>query len=1212
MQWQYRTDSPQRGTSSRLRRIGGLVVTAVMALTIASAGHAGISDINPDTSDSGNANASSGGRVNGLANASGNNQIYYAASEYGGIFKTTDGGNNWARLNAHLPVMAWDVETDPSNNDRVYATSWYDGRVNSLAGIQVSSDAGATWAKPATATPPGPYNCAQVRKDEPSAFGIAVEPGANQNVYIGTNCGVARSTDSGATWTFVDPTPATTAGDVWDVVAQTGGLVDICGADGHLRSTDGGVTWTADAGLGIPTGRCSIAASPDESYVLFVVASDNNVYETDDAGATWTNHGQNGGQGRIPFVVTNQRSDAGMTNRFTLWYSDTQLLRGDCTTPNPPAQGGAPRCGNTGGYSNQQTGAHWDAGDLVFDSAVAVDSCPMIYSSDGGVHRRIAGCESPTWVRSNVGVHALFIWSGDGASQAGNANEDLLFGLQDNGTFATTNGGAGSPTWTNPNCCDTFDVLADPAWELGGTCCFGMGRFNRLQRAGPGYAGAAEINTYPGAGTLPGFTYGHRLAQFGPDDVAMIMSDGIYVTNDINANPIVWSALAPFPGGGNGPCGIQASVTGGNVTFVVQSGQCTSRAGDQVFTYAGTGNAGTWNRIDNTDGLTGGFGIVAVDPNNPNNLYASNLNAVAPQMVFSTDGGTNWTVDPELDALMTANGAFLYRNQRGPATNRGGAGAGFIGYSQPTLLAYDPENSNFLVAGSVDAGIFLSVDNGTNWSLVTDPNAASKPHLPRPRDAFFDHEPVTQLGIYVFTQGRGVWRLTFQLPTADADGPYVTNEGTDVTLDASASSDPDGGPLTYAWDFDNDGQYDDATGVSPTFDRVGQDGVFPVSVKATDPDGGYDTASTTVTVNNVAPTVEDLADDGPQPENSPITVTGLIRDAGWLENLTATVDWGDGTPVENITGVLENVRPDATLTFSVSHIYGDDSGAGTFTAEICGFDDDTSTCDTIPLTITNVDPTAEIDLSGSIDINGKPTIIGQAGQPVTFNGDMTDPGSDDLVATWIWGDGTPNTVTTYLNDPNFDPDPDPSPTINPRDVTDTQDHTFGDACLYTSSFFSADDDSGVSPIDTVNVIIVGNGLERIKAEHWKHEFTKRRHSQFTDDELNCYLLITDYVSNVFHEVRDASTIEKAGDVLSHRAPPDLPELRHLDAEILAAWLNFANGTIGWNQMIDTGPVDMPFSAVMTTAEAVRNNPASTKRQIMDQRDLLRRVNKGAA
>ena len=83
-------------------------------------------------------------------------------------------------------------------------------------------------------------------------------------------------------------------------------------------------------------------------------------------------------------------------------------------------------------------------------------------------------------------------------------------------------------------------------------------------------------------------------------------------------------------------------------------------------------------------------------------------------------------------------------------------------------------------------------------------------------------------------------------------------------------------------------------------------------------------------------------------------------------------------------------------------------------------------------------------------------------------------------------------MTRYLNDPNIDPDPDPSPTINPRDITDTQDHTFGDACLYTVTFRSADDDNGFSPVDTIQVIIVGNADEPMKSEHWKHEFTQSR------------------------------------------------------------------------------------------------------------------------
>ena len=338
----------------------------------------------------------------------------------------------------------------------------------------------------------------------------------------------------------------------------------------------------------------------------------------------------------------------------------------------------------------------------------------------------------------------------------------------------------------------------------------------------------------------------------------------------------------------------------------------------------------------------------------------------------------------------------------------------------------------------------------------------------------------------------------------------------------------------------------------------------------------------------------------------------MIKDAGWLDTLTATVDWGDGTPVQNVPGTLENIRPDASLTFNISHTYGDD---GTFTAHFCAFDDDTSTCQDIALTTTNVDPTADIDESGATIINGIPTVIGHAGQPVTFNGRITDPGSDDETATWHWNDGTPDTVTRYLNDPSFDPDPDPSPTIHPRDITDTQDHTFGDACLYTVTFRSADDDNGFSPVDTIQVIIVGNATLPITSEHWRHEFNFRDHSDFTDAQLNCYLAITGFTSLVFNETRDASTIPLAGSVLALKEPPLVEEKRHLDAEILAAWLNFANGSLGWNQLIDTdgnNVGDTAFHTVMATAETVRNSPLSTKKQYIQQRDLLRRVNRGAA
>ena len=57
-----------------------------------------------------------------------------------------------------------------------------------------------------------------------------------------------------------------------------------------------------------------------------------------------------------------------------------------------------------------------------------------------------------------------------------------------------------------------------------------------------------------------------------------------------------------------------------------------------------------------------------------------------------------------------------------------------------------------------------------------------------------------------------------QPPVADAGGPYTTDEGTDVILTAAGSSDPDpGDTLTYEWDLDNDGLFDDSTSQTPTF-----------------------------------------------------------------------------------------------------------------------------------------------------------------------------------------------------------------------------------------------------------------------------------------------------------------------------------------------------------------------------------------------------------
>ncbi len=443
-------------------------------------------------------------------------------------------------------------------------------------------------------------------------------------------------------------------------------------------------------------------------------------------------------------------------------------------------------------------------------------------------------------------------------------------------------------------------------------------------------------------------------------------------------------------------------------------------------------------------------------------------------------------------------------------------------------------------------------------------------------------------------------------PVANAGGPYSTPEGTNVSLSAAATTENGDGPFTYAWDLDNDGQYNDATGKAPSFTRVGQDGVFTVGVKVTNANGFSSTASATVTVTNVKPSVS-LASNAPKAENTSVTVTGTVSDPGWLDILTATIDWGDGTS-EAIAGTLENTRPDATLTFSVSHTYGDNSGPGGFVANVCANDDDSQTCKTINLVVANENPTSTIDETGAILFNGVPAFLGQAGQPMTFKARSTDPGSDDLTLKWDFADGTPVVNTVYLvNAPAVDPLP--SPSIQPRDVTDTKAHTFAKACLY-EIVYSATDDDGGSSNDKAFVIMVGNADKIRSAGYWSAVYGGKGPKTFDKATLQCYLNIVDFMSSVFKEATDASTFAKALAVFNVSDAGGSPR-QLLERQLLALWLNLVNGAVGYGELVDTdgdGTPDTAASVVLANAEAVRLNPASTSSQLLAQKDILERVN----
>ena len=92
-------------------------------------------------------------------------------------------------------------------------------------------------------------------------------------------------------------------------------------------------------------------------------------------------------------------------------------------------------------------------------------------------------------------------------------------------------------------------------------------------------------------------------------------------------------------------------------------------------------------------------------------------------------------------------------------------------------------------------------------------------------------------------------------PVADADGTYTEPQGDDWV----------GSIVDWDWDLDNDGQYDDYTGETPTVPwarivALGLDdvGTYTIGLKVTDNDSGTDTDSTTMAVTNVAPVINSL------------------------------------------------------------------------------------------------------------------------------------------------------------------------------------------------------------------------------------------------------------------------------------------------------------------------------------------------------------------
>ncbi|MGI9019419.1 MAG: PKD domain-containing protein [Solirubrobacterales bacterium] len=231
-------------------------------------------------------------------------------------------------------------------------------------------------------------------------------------------------------------------------------------------------------------------------------------------------------------------------------------------------------------------------------------------------------------------------------------------------------------------------------------------------------------------------------------------------------------------------------------------------------------------------------------------------------------------------------------------------------------------------------------------------------------------------------------------PTADAGGPYAGSEGSSIPLDGSGSSDPLPGSITaYEWDLDNDGAYDDATGVNPSF-QAGDNGVYPIGLRVTDDDGNMVTDDSTVTLSNVAPTTTvDPNQDDEIAEGDTLNAEATFTDPGYDDTYAGVIDWGDGD-LDDPAAVAVNTQgpPQDEGDISGSHVY---PTPGTYTITLAVQDDDSGQGDD-QFTLTVV-PRCQGQPSTVVGTPGDDDLHGTSGDDVVFAG-----GGDDEIRT---GDG---------------------------------------------------------------------------------------------------------------------------------------------------------------------------------------------------------------
>ena len=249
-----------------------------------------------------------GGRAVAAAGVPSQPRTFYFGSVGGGVWKTTDGGENWINItDGQLKTASVGAIAVAPSDPNVIFVGMGEHAIRGVMtshgdGVYRSTDAGRTWTHVGLDRTRH-ISRIRIHPTDPdvvyvAAQGAAYGPSKDRGVY--------RSTDGGKTWTqqlfinettgpsdlAMDPTnPRILYAAMWDHLRRPWEVRSGGPGSGIHKSTDGGATWQrVMGGMPDPVGKIGVdvSANPDRLYAVVEADPKGGVYRSDDGAKTWT------------------------------------------------------------------------------------------------------------------------------------------------------------------------------------------------------------------------------------------------------------------------------------------------------------------------------------------------------------------------------------------------------------------------------------------------------------------------------------------------------------------------------------------------------------------------------------------------------------------------------------------------------------------------------------------------------------------------------------------------------------------------------------------------------------------------------------------------------------------------------------------------------------------------------------------------------------